>query len=293
VLRENEQKAKIHFEEVKPMMDCFQSKFGQYPFADDGYKLIETPYLGMEHQSAVAYGNMYKKGYLGSDLSGTGYGLLFDFIIIHESGHEWFGNSITSSDIADMWIHESFTTYSEAVYVECLYGYEKALKYINGIKNNIHNDKPIIGPIGVNKKGSGDMYPKGAVFLNTLRHIINNDDKWWQILYKFSETFRHKIIDTETVINFFKNETQLNLTPIFNQYLRYKKIPVLELKENHKFIEYRWNTNESDFEMPFEYTFDNKQYRVIATNKWQKLPKNHLKNAIKFDTDKMYFQISK
>ena len=162
VLRENEARAKQQFEQVKPMLDCFQSKFGEYPFKEDGYKLVETPYLGMEHQSAVAYGNKYENGYLGSDLSRTGIGMLFDFIIIHESGHEWFGNSITSKDIADMWIHEGFTCYSESVFLECQYGIEKAQQYINGLKYNIRNDEPIIAKYGVNKEGSGDMYYKGA-----------------------------------------------------------------------------------------------------------------------------------
>ncbi|RYZ79104.1 MAG: M1 family peptidase, partial [Proteobacteria bacterium] len=174
VLRYNEAKAKKHFEEVKPMMDCFQSKFGKYPFTEDGYKLVETPYLGMEHQSAVAYGNGYQNGYLGNDYSGTGVGMSFDYITIHESGHEWFGNSITSKDIADMWIHEGFTMYSEAVYVECTLGYAKAVEYMGGIRNNIHNYEPIIGQFGVNNEGSGDMYPKGAWMLHTIRHVIND-----------------------------------------------------------------------------------------------------------------------
>ena len=250
VLKENEEKAKIHFEEVKPMLSCYQSKFGKYPFFEDGYKLVETSYLGMEHQSAVAYGNKYKKGYLGSDLSMTGIGLLFDYITIHESGHEWFGNSITSRDIADMWIHEGFTQYTEIVYIECQFGYEKAMKYCKGLQRNVSNDKPIIGNYGVNNEGSGDMYPKGALMLNTLRHVINNDELWWKIILKYSETYRHKIIDTETVIAFFNKESDINLTPIFNQYLRYKSIPVLEMKFNKKKVEYKWTTDVSDFKMP-------------------------------------------
>jgi len=202
VLRENEAKAKNQFQEVKPMMDCFQLKFGKYPFTSDGYKLVDTSYLGMEHQSAVAYGNHYKKGYLGNDLSGTGIGLLFDYIIVHESGHEWFGNSITSKDIADMWIHEGFTMYSEAVYLECQYGYEKAQNYLVGLHEMVRNDQPIIGQYGVNNEGSGDMYPKGALMLNTIRHVINDDTKWWSLILKYSETHRHQIIDTNTVITF-------------------------------------------------------------------------------------------
>jgi aminopeptidase N len=223
VLSYNEKKARKHFEEVKPMMDCFQTKFGDYPFKNDGFKLVETPYLGMEHQSAVAYGNQYNKGYMGNDLSGSGIGLLFDYIIIHESGHEWFGNSITSADIADMWIHESFTCYSESVYVECQFGYEKGQKYINGLKGNVENDKPIIGQYGVNNVGSGDMYYKGALMINTIRHIIDNDKKWWKIIKNFSETYRHKIIDTKTVVAFFNKESGIDLTSVFDQYLKYKR----------------------------------------------------------------------
>ncbi|WP_395066522.1 M1 family metallopeptidase [Flavobacterium sp.] len=270
VLKENEEKAKIHFEEVKPMLSCYQSKFGKYPFFEDGYKLVETSYLGMEHQSAVAYGNKYKKGYLGSDLSMTGIGLLFDYITIHESGHEWFGNSITSRDIADMWIHEGFTQYTEIVYIECQFGYEKAMKYCKGLQRNVSNDKPIIGNYGVNNEGSGDMYPKGALMLNTLRHVINNDELWWKIILKYSETYRHKIIDTETVIAFFNKESDINLTPIFNQYLRYKSIPVLEMKFNKKKVEYKWTTDVSDFKMPIDIKVNGEEIRLEPTNNWKK-----------------------
>jgi aminopeptidase N len=268
VLRENEAKAKTQFEQVKPMMDCFQAKFGQYPFANDGYKLVETSYLGMEHQSAVAYGNKYLQGYLGSDLSGTGVGLLFDFIIIHESGHEWFGNSITSRDIADMWIHEGFTCYTESVFLECQYGFQKAQVYINGLKKNIQNDKPIIGPFGVNKEGSGDMYYKGALMLNTIRSIINDDEKWWKIILKYSETFRHKIIDTDVVVTFFNQESGLDLTPIFNQYLKFNDIPVLELLIKKKKLHYKWKTGLANFNMPIDINIENKITRLFPTNKW-------------------------
>ncbi|MGV3696256.1 M1 family metallopeptidase [Flavobacterium sp.] len=268
VLRDKEAAAKIHFEEVKPMMDCFQSKFGAYPFAGDGYKLVETPYLGMEHQSAVAYGNKFVKGYLGTDRTFTGIGLLFDYIIIHETGHEWFGNSVTSKDIADMWIHEGFTTYSEAIFVECQYGYEKGQKYVNGMKKNVDNQSPIIGPHGVNKEGSGDMYDKGALLLNTLRHVVGNDDKWWKILLDYSLKFRHKIIDTETVINFFNQETGMNLTPVFNQYLRHAEIPKLELKIAKGKLQYRWNTEETNFAMPVDVKIDGQKTRLQPSQQW-------------------------
>jgi aminopeptidase N len=269
-LRENEAKSKIHFEEVKPMMNCFQSKFGDYPFKEDGYKLVETSYLGMEHQSAVAYGNKFRKGYLGSDLSGTGIGMLFDFIIIHESGHEWFGNSITSKDIADMWIHEGFTCYSESVYLECQYGLEKAQIYINGLKKNIRNDEPIIGQYGVNKEGSGDMYYKGALMLNTIRHIINNDEKWWKIILNYSNTFKHKIIDTETVVSFFNAASGIDLTPVFNQYLRFTIIPTLDLKIVKNKLSYRWKASESNFNMPIDITIKGKKTRILPSTTWTK-----------------------
>ena len=269
-LRENEAKSKIHFEEVKPMMDCFQSKFGDFPFKEDGYKLVETSYLGMEHQSAVAYGNKYKKGYLGSDLSGTGIGMLFDFIIIHESGHEWFGNSITSKDIADMWIHEGFTCYSESVFLECQYGLEKAQIYINGLKKNIRNDAPIIGQYGVNKEGSGDMYYKGALMLNTIRHIINNDEKWWKIILDYSNTFKHKIIDTETVVSFFNTASGMDLTPVFNQYLRFTTIPTLDLEIVKNKLSYRWKDSESNFIMPIDITIKGKKIRIQPSTTWTK-----------------------
>ncbi|CAM3622735.1 metalloprotease [Flavobacterium saliperosum S13] len=294
VLRANEEKARKHFEaDVKPMMDCFQSKFGTYPFKEDGYKLVETPYLGMEHQSAVAYGNKYMKGYLGNDLSFTGVGLAFDYITIHETGHEWFGNSVTSKDIADMWIHEGFTTYSETVFIECTQGYEKAMKYINGQRLNVQNDKPIIGAYGVNNEGSGDMYYKGSLMLNTLRHVLNEDEKWWALILKYSETYRHQIIDTETVVDFFNKESGLNLTPIFNQYLRYKNIPVLEVRQHKKNVQIRWKTDVANFEMPVEYTLDGFVSRINATNNWQSLPKKTNLDKVAFNKTKMFFSISK
>lgn len=271
VLRDNLDKAKIHFEEVKPMLDCFQEKFGKFPFWEDGYKMVETPYLGMEHQSAIAYGNQYKKGYLGHDLSGTGIGLHFDYITIHESGHEWFGNSITSSDIADMWIHEGFTTYAEGVFVECLYGYDKAVAYINGKKSSVSNKKAIIGAFGVNfKTGNSDMYSKGSLLLHTLRSVINDDEKWWAMLLEYSNTYKHKIIDTQTVIDFFNAKSGKNLTSIFNQYLRYPSIPVLELKLKKDTLYYRWKTDTTNFEMPVELKHKETIFRLNGDNHWQK-----------------------
>ncbi len=294
VLRDNEAKAKIQFEQVKPMMDCFQDKFGPYPFKDDGYKLVETSYLGMEHQSAVAYGNKYQNGYLGSDLSGTGIGKLFDFIIIHESGHEWFGNSITSKDIADMWIHEGFTTYSEAVFIECQYGTEKAQEYLKGLSKRISNDKPIIGNYGVNNEGSSDMYTKGAALINNLRFIINDDFKWWRIIYKFTDKFKYQIIDTRTVMQYFNQESGLNLTPIFNQYLRFINIPKLDLKITKKKLEYKWIADVENFDMPIEIKLKGNIIRLKPTTTFQTsdFKLNKLKD-IEVLKERIYFDSSK
>jgi aminopeptidase N len=294
VLAENEAIARKHFEEVMPMMECFQQKFGTYPFANDGYKLVETPYLGMEHQSAVAYGNKFTKGYLGNDMTGTGIGLEFDYIIIHETGHEWFGNSITSKDIADMWIHESFTTYSECVYVECQFGYEKAMAYINGQKKLIANQKPVIGQFGVNfKTGNSDMYFKGALMLNTIRHIINDDTKWWAMLKKYAETFRHKIIESKDVVAFFSKESGLNLSPVFDQYLKHKAFPELELKFNEGTFDFRWKTDVENFKMPFECKIGTKSMRYEATNAWQSAPIQLKKTTdLSLDENKFLFMSS-
>ena len=294
VLRENEAKAKVQFEQVKPMMDCFQDKFGPYPFKNDGYKLVETSYLGMEHQSAVAYGNKYQNGYLGNDMSGTGFGMLFDYIIIHESGHEWFGNSITSKDIADMWIHEGFTMYSENVFLECQFGKEKAEKYLNGMRENVRNDKPIIGPYGVNKEGSGDMYFKGALMINSIRNVINDDFKWWRILYKYVDAHSYKIIDTETVIKFFSRESGIDLAPIFNQYLRYKNIPKLELKISKNKLEYKWICDVANFNMPIDIKFNGNLVRLkpITTTQTADFKIKKMKE-IEVLTDKFYFEVTK
>ncbi len=274
VLPYNLEKAKKQFAEVKPMMECFYDKFGEYPFKEDGFKLVETPYLGMEHQSAVAYGNYYKMGYLGRDLSGTGIGLRWDFIIIHESGHEWFGNSITSNDIADMWIHEGFTTYSEAVYIECRWGKEDALKYLEGLRKNIGNHTPIIGDYGVNSEGSGDMYPKGANHLNTIRSIYNDDALWWKTLKEFTLAFKHQTIDTKTVEDYFNAPVEIDLQPIFDQYLRHAEIPVLEFKKTDDHIKVRWKTDVSNFIMPVDVIIGKEEIRLCPSNNWQVLPKN-------------------
>lgn len=287
VLRGNEEKAKTHFSQVKPMMDCFESKFGTYPFEEDGYKLVESNYLGMEHQSAVAYGNKYTKGYLGSDNSRTGIGLLFDYIIIHETAHEWFGNSITSRDIADMWIHEAFTTYAESVYVECQFGKEKAIEYINGQKNLVKNNKPILGKYKVNNEGSVDMYYKGTLILNTLRNSINDDEKWWRILKKFALTYRHKIIDIKDVTAFFSKEIEFNLKPFFEHYLEKTTVPSLEIKNCGSKINYRFTNVKENFTVPVFVDVDGQKTAIIPTSKWKSL-KIKSKASVFFDENLFY-----
>ena len=290
VLRENEAKAKTQFAEVKPMLDCFQEKFGPYPFASDGYKLVEAPYLGMEHQSAVAYGNGFQNGYLGSDLSGTGKGLLFDFILVHESGHEWFGNSITAKDVADMWIHEGFTCYSESVYLECTQNKETALTYLNGLKKNVRNDRPILGTYGVKNEGSGDMYYKGALLLHSIRSFINNDERWWKILKNYSTTFTHQIIDTQTVIQFFSEQAGLELAPVFNQYLVHKELPILEWKFVANKLYFRWNCAEQGFNLPATFVSKGKEIRVTPTKNWKSISgKGKLKKDIVVKNTDFYF----
>ena len=280
VLPYNLEKAKKQFEEVKIMMDCFYEKFGAYPFEEDGFKLVETPFLGMEHQSAVAYGNKYKPGYLGTDLSGTGLGLKWDFIIIHESGHEWFGNSITAADIADMWIHEGFTTYSEAVYIECRWGKEDALEYLKGIRKNVGNYASLIGNYGVNSEGSPDMYYKGANLLNTIRSIYNNDELWWKTLKDYTETYRHKIINTETTENFFDAATPVDLKPVFDQYLRYPSLPELQVRKEGDLLRFRWKADVKGFKMPVDVFINGNEKRIFATDQWKILP---LKASDKLD----------
>jgi aminopeptidase N len=255
---------------------------------------VETPYLGMEHQSAVAYGNKYLKGYLGNDMTGTGIGMLFDYITIHETGHEWFGNSITSKDIADMWIHESFTTYSESVFVECQFGYEKAMDYINGQKMMVGNQKPIIGQFGVNfKTGNSDMYYKGALVLNTIRHMLDNDEKWWKLIRNYAETYRHQIIETKDVVDFFTKESGMNLAPIFDQYLNYKNLPELEFRTNNKSLEARWNTDVSNFEMPIEYFSNGNKTRITINHEWVTIPQANAVEDIQLSLDKMLVKVKR
>lgn len=294
VLSYNLEKAKKQFQEVHPMMECFYTHFGEYPFVEDSYKLIESPHLGMEHQSAIGYGNNYKMGYDGTDISKSGVGMKFDFILIHESAHEWFGNSITSSDIADMWIHEAFTSYAEAVYVECRWGKEDAFAYLNGLQNSmIRNEEPLIGDYGVNKEGSTDMYYKGANMLHTLRGVINDDEKWWALLKNFSETFKHKITNTEEVIAFFEANSDETLTPIFKQYLYHPEAPKLQVKKEKCRIYYRWEVSVENFEMPIDVKIKKQEKRITPTSEWQKLRGTRKMEKVKPDLERFYFEVEK
>ena len=255
VLDYNLEKAKKQFgRDVKRMLQAFEFWFGPYPFYDDGYKLVESSHLGMEHQSATAYGNHYRDGYLGMDLSGSGWGLKWDYIIVHESGHEWFGNNITSNDIADMWVHEGFTMYSEPLFIEYHYGKKAADEYVQGIRINISNDKPVIGPYGVNKEGSGDMYNKGANMLHTIRQVINDDTIFRKILRGLNKEYYHKTVNSKDVEAYFSKQSGKDLSKIFDQYLRTTKIPVLEYKISGDKLSYRWSNTIPGFSMPVRLT---------------------------------------
>lgn len=265
VLSYNAIKAKKHFDaNVKPMLKSFEHWFGPYPWYEDGYKLVETPFLGMEHQSATAYGNLYLNGYQGQDLSGTGWGLKWDYIVVHESGHEWFGNNITSKDIADMWIHESFTDYSESLFIENQYGKQAGLEYNFGLRKGIDNDGPIVGPYNVNKEGSGDMYPKGSVLLNMIRTIINDDAKWRDILRGLNKTFARKTVTYEDVTNYITAQSGIKLLPVFDQYLHYKTLPVLNIEVVNGRLYCRWIADAADFAMPVRVRVKGGEYKFIT-----------------------------
>jgi aminopeptidase N len=271
VLRENLEKAKVHFQDARRMMQAFEHWFGPYPFYEDGFKLVDAPYLGMEHQSSVTYGNGYQNGYRGRDLSGTGWGMKFDFIIIHEAGHEWFANNITYKDVADMWIHESFTNYSESLYLDYHFGKEAGQAYVRGTRMNIANDIPIIGTYGLNKRGSGDMYYKGGNLLNMIRQILQDDDKWRLILRGLNKEFYHQTVTTEQVESYISTQAGLNFGKVFDQYLRDTRIPIFEYYQQGGEIQYRWTNAVKDFDMPVDVMLNGKAIRLQAKTAWQKL----------------------
>lgn len=293
VLDYNLDKAKKEFEQVKPMLRCFEYWFGTYPFYEDGYKLVESPHLGMEHQSAVAYGNGYQNGYKGMDLSGSGWGLKWDFIIVHESAHEWFANSITTKDLADMWVHEGFANYSETLYTEWLFGKQAGNEYNYGTRRGIQNDRTIIGYYGVNKEGSGDMYPKGGNMLQTIRHSINDDEKFRNILRGLNKTFYHQTVTTQQIENYISQQSGVNFNKVFDQYLRTTQIPTFEyyFSNNNKTLNYRWDSCDAGFNLRLVINKENKTLTLQPTQQWKTLQLDDANENL-FDTayiDKNYY----
>ncbi len=284
VLRDNLAVAQEQFKQVKPMLAAFEHWFGPYPFYADGYKLVEVPYLGMEHQSSVTYGNHYKNGYLGRDLSTTGWGLKFDFIIIHESGHEWFANSITHRDAADMWLHESFTAYAENLYLNELYGPAAADAYVRGTRSNVMNDRPVQSPYrGVNYEGSSDMYYKGANMLHMLRAMIDDDEQWRTMLRGLNKTYYHQTVDSKQVEEYLDGQTKLALAPFFEQYLRHTRIPMLEYRFYDATLLYRWANCVDDFAVPVKVYIDNKAVWLHPKTGWQSYTEPFTKRALRID----------
>lgn len=284
VLRDNLVLAKKQFKDVPKMLKAFENWFGPYPFYEDSYKLVEAPYLGMEHQSSVTYGNGYKNGYLGHDLSGTGWGLKFDFIIIHESGHEWFANNITYKDIADMWIHESFTNYSESLFLEYHYGKVAGAEYVIGCRKGIKNDIPIIGHYDVNNEGSGDMYPKGANMLHMMRQVINDDTKWKSILRGLNSTFYHQTVTSKQIQDYINTQSGINFNRVFAQYLTSTNIPVLEYIFKEGSLGYHWSNCVAQFDMPVKVKLNGIEMWLKPTTEWK---------SEKITVDKPIIEVSK
>ncbi len=293
VLDYNLEKAKEQFKQVKPMLRAFEYWFGPYPFYEDSYKLIDAPHLGMEHQSAVAYGNQYKNGYLGMDRSNSGWGKKWDFIIIHESGHEWFANNITTKDIADMWVHESFTTYSETLFTEYYYGIQAGNEYNYGQRKNIRNDEPIIGPYGVNKEGSGDMYDKGSNMIHSIRHAMNDDKKFRTILRGLNKTFWHKTVTTKEIEEYISKQAGFNFQKVFDQYLRTIQIPVLEYyfsKEGRR-LHFRYSNCIVGFNLPLLFSTENNALQIQPTEIWKSIPleEEEQKFAVPQNLEKLFY----
>ncbi|MBL7787873.1 MAG: M1 family metallopeptidase [Chitinophagales bacterium] len=298
VLSDNRESAQKQFAQVKPMLQCFEKYLGRFPFWRDGYKLVEAPYLGMEHQTAIAYGNNFVNGYLGMDLTRTGIGKQFDYIIIHETGHEWWGNNVTTKDIADMWVHESFCTYSESLYVECMFGEEAAQRYVNGYQGGVDNDRPIIGDYDVNHEGSGDMYGKGALILNTLRHQIGDDNLWFSILKGINQRFAMQTTTSKAVIDYINERTGQNYTPFFRQYLEKAQPPILrtettQINKKRWKISYHWENANDDFNLPIEANINGKTQKIVPNNTWQSIVVDAKKSPT-FDcnTNKAYYLLN-
>ncbi len=286
VLQDNYDKAREHFKDAHRTIKAFEYWFGPYPFYEDGYKLVEVPYLGMEHQSCVTYGNKYQMGYLGRDLSSTGWGLKWDFIIVHESAHEWWANSITYKDIADMWIHESFANYAESLYLDYHFGQQAASDYVIGTRRTIMNNEPIIGTYNVNKEGSGDMYPKGGNMLHTLRTWIGDDEKWRSVLRGLQRDFYHQTVTTEQIENYIATQTGKDLKAFFNQYLRDTRIPVVEYEMKGKKLTYRYAKIVDGFNMPVEVRINSGDKIILKpTAQWQELKMEDQVKSFSVDPD--------
>jgi aminopeptidase N len=293
-LPEDVDKAKPQFAQAKGMLEAYQHYFGEYPFKKDGYKLIEVPYTGMEHQSAVTYGNGFRNGYGGRDWTGVGISPRFDFIIIHESAHEYFGNAVSAADVSDMWIHEGWGTYLECLYVEYTWGKDDGLKYTNGYKTKVQNRTPIITPHGIHREPPQDMYFKGALFINTLRSIVNDDAKWWKLIHDFFQTFKYQNIMTEDVVRFFNQQTGRTLTPVFDQYLRHTALPALELKfDQPGSVSYRWKVDEPGFAMPVRVGSKDAWQIITPTTEWQTLKTPLGKDAFDVATDLYFITVTK
>lgn len=271
VLRENLAKAKEQFKQAKGTIEALEHWFGPYPFYEDSYKLVEAPYLGMEHQSSVTYGNGYQNGYLGRDRSKAGPGLLFDFIIIHETGHEWFANSITQKDIADMWIHESFTNYSESLYLEYHHGKAVAYEYTRGQRINIQNQAQIIGQYNVHKSGSSDMYDKGGNMLHTIRQVVDSDEQWRDILRGLGSHFYHQTVTTQQIENYISTRSGKDFSKVFDQYLRDIRIPTLEYFLKDNILNVRWSNVIKGFDMPIKASINDKIHWLSPTTQWSKV----------------------
>lgn len=269
VLTKNKEKGQKQFQEARRMLEAFEYWFGPYPFYEDGYKLIEVPYLGMEHQSAVTYGNNFENGYLGRDLSGSGWGMKFDFIIVHESAHEWFANNITAKDVADMWLHEGFTCYAENLFVDYFYGKEAASEYVTGLRTSIVNDRPIIGTYDVNHPGGTDMYYKGANILHTLRQLIGDDQKWREILRGLNQKFYHQTVTTAQVEKYISRKSGLNLNGFWDQYLRTVKIPVLEYSVEGNRLNFRYTNIIDSFSMPVVIRVNSEELTIHPSREWK------------------------
>lgn len=285
VLRDNLEKAKTQFKDAKRTIEAFEHWFGPYPFYQDSFKLVEAPYLGMEHQSSVTYGNGYQNGYLGKDRSQAGPGMLFDFIIVHESGHEWFANNITHNDVADLWIHESFTNYSESLFLEYHFDQEKAFEYIRGQRLNIQNKSPIIGKYGVHQEGSSDMYDKGGNMLHTIRQIIDNDETWRGILRGLNKKFYHGITDSAQVESYISKQAGKDFSKIFDQYLRDIRIPTLEYFVKNNEMQYRWGNAIDGFDMPIKVTIAGKTQWLSPTSQWEKMSLEVKNSQVKVDAN--------